>query len=60
MDGFFNDSALVKIIRLTIETNLLTSKYTSYFFEANIFTHVSATVGIVSLVVILVAPVSDP
>jgi hypothetical protein len=28
MDCYFSDNILVKIVRLTIETNLLTSKYT--------------------------------
>ena len=38
----------------------MTSKYTLDFGEAIIFTHALASVGIVAVLVILIAPVSDP
>ncbi len=49
---------MVKIVRLTVETNLLTSKYTLDFCEASCLTHIPAAVGIVSLLVIVIFPVS--
>lgn len=33
MDGFFHNNALVKVIRLAVESNLLTSKYPIDFDE---------------------------
>lgn len=48
----------MKVIRLTMETNLLTSKYILDFGEATPLTHVLASVGIISLLVIVIFPVS--
>lgn len=61
MDGFFHNNALVKVVRLTVETNILTSKSTlDSASERTIFTHgVLASVGIVSLLLIAIYPVSD-
>ena len=36
MNGFYSDHALVKIVRLTIESNLLTSKYPLDVLRANL------------------------
>ena len=58
--GFYGDNALVKIVRLTIETNLMTSKYIPLAFVRQPFLHPSASVGIVSLVLVVLYPVSNP
>lgn len=55
----FNDNTLVQIVRLTVETNLLTSKSTLDVCGATLLTHISATVGIVALLVVVIFPVSD-
>jgi hypothetical protein len=57
-DGFFHNSALLKVVRLTMETNLLTSKYILDFGEATPLMQVLASVGIISLLVIVIFPVS--
>ena len=63
MDGLSHNDALVKVVRLTIETNILTSKSTLDSFcepEGTIFTlGFLASVGIVSLLLIAIFPVSD-
>lgn len=51
---------MTKLVRLTVETNLLTSTYMFEFDEKTIFTNVLASVGIVSLVVFIIFPVSGP
>ena len=58
--GFYGDNALVKVVRLTIETNLMTSKYTPLALVRQPFLHPSASVGIVSLVLVVLYPVSNP
>jgi len=57
-DGFFHDSALLKVVRLTMETNLLTSEYILDFGETTLLTHVLASMGVISLLVIVIFPVS--
>jgi len=59
MDGFFHNNALVKVVRLTVESNLLTSEYTLDFDE-NLAHNVLASVGIAALLMIVIFPVSDP
>jgi hypothetical protein len=56
-DGYFSDHALSKIVRLTVETNILTSKWTPSSGTLLGFILPSATVGIVSL--LMVAAYSD-
>ena len=57
----FSHHALVKIVRLTVETNLLTSTYTFDIcpLQRTVLTHTLASVGIVSLLMVAVYPVSD-
>ncbi len=43
-----------------METNLLTSKFTLDFGEKNVLTDILAFVGVVSLLVFIIYPVSDP
>ena len=54
------DYALPRIVRLTIETNVMTSKYT-YPWSLNVnSTHPhSASVGIIALLMIVIFPVGD-
>ena len=52
--------ALPRILRLTIETNLMTSKYTySWCIRVNSTQRRSASVGIISLLIIMIFPMSD-
>lgn len=48
----------MKVVRLTMETNLLTSKYILDLGETIFLTHVLASVGVISLLVIVIFPVS--
>lgn len=50
---------MVKLVRLTMETNLLASKYNLNISEKPFFTHVLASVGIVSLLMFIIFHVSD-
>ena len=59
MNSFLGDNALVKIVKLTIETNLLTSEYTLVDSAAIVLTRILAAVALVSLLMVVIYSVSD-
>ena len=56
----FLDYALPRIVRLTVETNVMTSKYTyPWCLNVNSFHSRSASVGIIALLMMVIFPVGD-